>query len=125
MLKILDFVLFFVYSRVYQHITKKGVNRGMSKTITIDDVTYDILKKQANYWGRTLAGHVKFIVSHCNMENVSTPVEPTTQEIVFSNIKTRKDAEIRKLSDKMATLDEESDEYKNLLFRIQSLQKGA
>lgn len=125
MLKILDFVLFIVYNRVYQHIIKKGANRGMSKTITIDDVTYDMLKKQANYWGRTLAGHVKFIVSHCNMENDTTPVEQSHIEKVFSNIKTRKDTEIHKLSEKLKTVEEGSDEYKNLLFRIQSLQKGA
>lgn len=97
----------------------------MSKTITIDNATYDTLKKQANYWGRTLAGHVKFIVSHCNMENAPTPVEDDHIKSVFSNIKTQKDTKIHELSEKLKTVEEGSDEYKNLLFRIQSLQKGA
>lgn len=97
----------------------------MSKNVAIDDVTYDILKKQANYWGRSLSGHIKFVLSHCNMENVSTPVEQSHIETVFSNIKTQKDAKIHELSEKLKTVEEGSDEYKSLLFRIQSLQKGA
>ncbi len=97
----------------------------MSRTITIDDATYNTLKAQADYWCRTLSGQLRFIMSQYVGNDTSTPVDQAKCINSGSRVRTQKEMKIQELLGRLEELDEESDEYKDLLLQITQLQKGA